>query len=153
VTFIIAAIVVPEEDCSIAMTRDCFELGSAFLVLRLSAAGAGFEDGTEAADDAVVRCFADFDIEILRSVDGGVAPHHRSPIAAMKPAGQDLWAPLAPGTGDSTALLAIECQSILDNIIAHSGPVEPECSRRGITINGLTILSDPQVPFIAHGSQ
>ena len=107
-----------------AMTRDCFELGSAFLVLRLSAAGrAGFEDGTDAADDAAVRCFADFDIEILRSVHGGVAPHHRSPIAAMKPVGQDLWAPLAPGTGDSTALLAIECQSILDNIIAHSGGI------------------------------
>jgi hypothetical protein len=36
---------------------------------------------------------------------------------------------MAPGTGDSTALLAIECQSILDNIIAHSGPLEPQCSR------------------------
>jgi hypothetical protein len=31
--------------------------------------------------------------EILRSVDGGIAPHHRSPIAAMKPVGQDLRAP------------------------------------------------------------
>ena len=52
-----------------AMTRDCFELGSAFVVLGWSAAGcAGFEDGTDAADDAAVRCFADFDIEILRSV-------------------------------------------------------------------------------------
>jgi len=105
-----------------AMTRDCFELGSAFLLLELSAVGrAGYEDRTDAADDGDDRCFADFGIEILRSVDGGVAPHHRSPIAAMKPVGQDLWAPLAPGTGDSTALLAIECQSILDNIIAHSG--------------------------------
>ena len=36
--------------------------------------------------------FADFDIEILRSVDSGVAPHHRSPTSAKKPAGQDLWA-------------------------------------------------------------
>jgi hypothetical protein len=40
--------------------------------------------------------FADFDIEILHSVDGGVAPHHRSPTSAMEPAGQDLGAPLAP---------------------------------------------------------
>jgi len=105
-----------------AMTRDCFELDSAFVVLGLSAAGcAGFEDGTDAADDAAVRCFADFDIEILRSVDGGVAPHHRSPIEAIKPMGQDLWATLAPGTDDSTALLAIECQSILDNIVAQFG--------------------------------
>jgi hypothetical protein len=36
------------------------------------------------------RFFADFDIEILRSVDGGVAPHHRSPTSAIEPAGQDL---------------------------------------------------------------
>jgi len=55
--------------------------------------------------------------EILRSVDGGIAPHHRSPIAAMKPVGQDLRAP--PGTGDSTALLALECQSFLGNVIAQ----------------------------------
>jgi hypothetical protein len=38
------------------------------------------------------RFFADFDIEILRFVDGGVAPHHQSPTAAIKPAGQDLGA-------------------------------------------------------------
>jgi hypothetical protein len=57
--------------------------------------------------------------EILRSVDGGIAPHHRSPIAAMKPVGQDLRGALAPGTGDSTALLALECQSFLGNVIAQ----------------------------------
>jgi len=34
--------------------------------------------------------------EILRSVRGSVAPHHRSPIAAIKPAGQDPGAPMAP---------------------------------------------------------
>jgi hypothetical protein len=91
VTFIIAAIVDPEDDRSIAMTRDCFELGSALLILGSPAVGrAEFEGGTDAADDAAGRCFADFDIKILRSVHGGVAPHHRSPTAAMKPAGQDL---------------------------------------------------------------
>jgi hypothetical protein len=42
------------------------------------------------ADDATVRFFADFDIEIIHSVQGGIAPHHRSPTSAMKPAGQDL---------------------------------------------------------------
>jgi hypothetical protein len=36
------------------------------------------------------RFFADFDIEILRSFDGGVAPHHQSPTSAVEPAGQDL---------------------------------------------------------------
>jgi hypothetical protein len=33
------------------------------------------------------------DIEILRSVDDGITPHHRSPTSASKPAGQDLGAP------------------------------------------------------------
>jgi hypothetical protein len=37
-----------------------------------------------------------FDIEILRSVQGGVAPHHRSPASAMKPAGQDPRARQSP---------------------------------------------------------
>jgi hypothetical protein len=90
VTFIIAAIVDPEDDRNIAMTRDCFEVGSAFLLGSPAVGRAEFEGGTDAADDAAGRCFADFDIEILRSVHGGVAPHHRSPIAAKKPAGQDL---------------------------------------------------------------
>jgi hypothetical protein len=91
VTFIIAAIVDPEDDRSMAMTRDCFELGSALLIFGSPAVGrAEFEAGKDAADDAAGCCFADFDIEILRSVHCGVAPHHRSPITAVKPAGQDL---------------------------------------------------------------
>jgi hypothetical protein len=102
------------------MTRDCFEPTAAFLVLGLSAVGrAGFAVGPGAADDAAVCFFADFDIEILRSVHGGVAPHHRSPITANKPAGQDLKARWAPGTGDSTAPMAAECQSFLRNIITQ----------------------------------
>jgi hypothetical protein len=122
VTFIIAAIVDPEDDRSIAMTRDCFEFGSTFLILGSPAVGrAEFEGGTDPADDATVRCFADFGIKILRSVHSGVAPHDRSPIAAMKPAGRDLWAQLAPRTADSTALMAAKSQSFVDNIIAEYG--------------------------------
>jgi hypothetical protein len=34
--------------------------------------------------------------EIPRSVDSGVAPHHRSPASATEPAGQDLWASSLP---------------------------------------------------------
>jgi hypothetical protein len=34
--------------------------------------------------------------EILRSVDSGIAPHHRSPASAKEPAGQDLWASSLP---------------------------------------------------------
>jgi hypothetical protein len=37
------------------------------------------------------RFFEDFGIGILHSVYGGVAPHHRSPTSANKPAGQDSW--------------------------------------------------------------
>jgi len=51
------------------------------------------DDLADGADDA------DFEgdrflIEILGSVDDGLAPHHRSPTSAIKPAGQDLRAPL-----------------------------------------------------------
>ena len=71
VAFIIAAIVAPAGDCSIAMTWDCLVPGSAF---------GGFAttlgNGTRAvaapgdADGAAARFFADFDIDILRSVRG-----------------------------------------------------------------------------------
>ena len=74
-----------------AMTWDCFELGSAFIALRLSAAGrAGFEDVTDAADDAAVRCFADFDIEILRSVQNGIVAAPPKPHLGDQAGGQDL---------------------------------------------------------------
>ena len=73
------------------MTRDCFEPGSTLGFFTLPVVDcAGFATGTGVADDITGRFFADFDIEILRSVHGGVAPHHRSPISANKPAGQDL---------------------------------------------------------------
>jgi hypothetical protein len=63
----------------------------------------------------------DFDIEILRSDKGGIAPHHRSPTSAIRPAGQDLGAPSAPGIDDTTAPIAAECQSFLDNVVAQFG--------------------------------
>jgi hypothetical protein len=96
VAFIIASIVAPVGDCSKAMTRDCFEPRSALF-------GSGspalcrndFVIGTAAGADAVGRFFADFDIEILRSVSRRRA-HYRSPTSAMESAGQDLGAPLAP---------------------------------------------------------
>jgi hypothetical protein len=94
VAFITAAIVAPAGDCSIAITRDCFdpELTFSGLVsptVRLDGLADGADDGDFDGD----RFFADFDIEILRSVDDGLVPHHRSPTAAIKPAGQDLRAP------------------------------------------------------------
>ena len=53
---------------------------------------AGREVATTGADGVGDDFFATFDMEILRSVDGGVAPHHRSPASATEPAGQDLRA-------------------------------------------------------------
>ena len=90
VVFIIAAIVAPPDDCSIAMTCDCFELGWLFADLRLLGIWAeGIEALADDADFTGDRLFADFDIEILHSVDDGVTPHHRSPTAAITPAGRE----------------------------------------------------------------
>jgi hypothetical protein len=51
------------------MTRDCFEPGSAFLPLgSIVVCCEGFAAPPAPADDAAERFFADFDIEILRSV-------------------------------------------------------------------------------------
>src|SRR5256714_12714656 len=96
VACIMAAIVAPAGDCSMVMTRDCFEPGLAFLPLASPAVGREGFAATAAALDPADRFLADFDMEILRSVDSGVAPHHRSPTSAIQPAGRDLRAPLAP---------------------------------------------------------
>ena len=46
---------------------------------------------TGVADGATGGLFVDFDIEILRSgFVAAFAPHHRSPVTAMKPTGRDL---------------------------------------------------------------
>ena len=67
VAFIIAAIVAPAGDCSIAITRDCFDpeltfSGLASPAVRLDGLADGADDGDFEGD----RFFADFDIEILR---------------------------------------------------------------------------------------
>src|SRR6476659_6182125 len=59
----------------------------------------------------------------------GVAPHHRSPTSAMEPAGQDLGAPWRPKLTHSTAPMAPECQSFLDNVVAQRHSIA-ELSRR-----------------------
>src|SRR6516225_9336255 len=68
VAFIIAAIVEPAGDCRMAMTRDCFEPGSALcgrggLAI---ASGDGFAAVVPLCDGRDDRFFADVDIEILR---------------------------------------------------------------------------------------
>jgi hypothetical protein len=96
VAFIIASIVAPVGDCSIATTRDCFEFASAlFGAASRAVCRDGFAVGTAAGADALGPFFEDLDIESLVRFRGG-APHHLSPTSAMEPAGQDLGAPLAP---------------------------------------------------------
>ena len=72
------------------------------------------DNGDFAGDDFASDGFlADFDIEILHSVDDGVAPHHRSPASAIKPAGQDPASALGAQVCNSTAPIRAECQSFL----------------------------------------
>ena len=113
VAFIMAAIVAPAGERSIAMTRPCFEPASDFLAFGSPAAAGcvGVAAGTDKA--ASDRFFAGLGIEILHSVCG-VTPHHRSPTSAIAPAGQDLGAPSAPGIVDSTAPIRADCQSFLE---------------------------------------
>jgi len=71
------------------MTRACFEPASFFFSGSVMAGCGGFAAVARGAVDLGERFFADFGIGILHSVYGGVAPHHRSPTKANKPAGQD----------------------------------------------------------------
>jgi hypothetical protein len=100
----IAAIVAPAGDRSIAKTRDCLVLGLE-----------PFRFDATPAFRADVRFFADF---AIRDPPIGFAalPHDRSPTSAMEPAGQDLGVPMAPEAGITTALFAAECQSFLSSL-------------------------------------
>jgi hypothetical protein len=114
VVFTIAPIVAPAGDRSIAITRDCFEPGLVLAGLGLPTIRLdGLAGGVEALDFAGDRFFADFLIEIPRSIDNGSAPHHRSPTSAMNPAGQDLRALPGAQVTHSTARFAADCQSFL----------------------------------------
>jgi len=87
---------------------------------------AGFVARTSPADDKACLLFADADMESsVGSVHGDVAPHHRSPTTANKPAGQDSKSPEALGTGDSTALVLPRCQSFFDNKVAQFKRLAP----------------------------
>src|SRR5258708_6539303 len=99
------------------MTRACLEPPAPFFFSGSMMAG-GFAAVARAAVDLDERFFADFGIGILHSVYGGVAPHHRSPTSANKPAGEDSWALMTPALDDSSAPIPDECQSFLDNVVA-----------------------------------
>ena len=90
VAFIIAAIVAPRGDRSIVITRDCLVPAAALFFGSAAIWAEGFAADTGAADVVGDGFFADFDMEILRSVHATPWPHHQSPTSATKPAGQDL---------------------------------------------------------------
>ncbi len=115
------AIVAPDGDRSIAITRACLDR-AAFL------SAGDFATAASGALGGVARPSLDFGKRFLPEVlegfgigisigSRGQAPHHRSPTSAIMPAGQDPWA-LVPGTGLTTAPIADECQSFLDNVVA-----------------------------------
>jgi hypothetical protein len=104
------------------MTRDCFELESLFWAFT-SPTGCCVGFATGLADDASVRFFADFAIEILRSVHGGVAPPPPKPHLGQQAGGAGSRSALASGIADSTAPIATECQSFLDNVVAQFGGI------------------------------
>src|SRR3977135_33176 len=96
------------------MTRACFEPASFFFSGSVMAGCGGFAVVARAACE---RFFEDFGIGILHSVYGGGVPHPPRPTSANKPAGQDSWALMTPRLDDSTAPIADECQSFLDNVV------------------------------------
>src|SRR5260370_5431952 len=111
VACIMAAIVAPAGDCSMAMTRDCFEPGSAFLLpLGSTVPCCGAFAAPPAAYGATERFFKDFDIEILRSV-AAASPHHRSPTSSITPAGQETSPAPATRSYGTTVPIAAASQS------------------------------------------
>src|SRR5215475_9885851 len=82
VAFIIASIVAPPRNFSMPITRACLEPGLSFGRFALLATNCvGLATATAVADRATARFFADFDIEILRSVGGG----HRAATTEAPP--------------------------------------------------------------------
>jgi hypothetical protein len=85
---------------------------------------AGLDAGAGVADCAIgdffaVADFADLDIEILHSVDGGVVPPPPKPHLGDQAGGAGSRSALGARIADSTAPIAAECQSFLDNLIAQ----------------------------------
>src|SRR5262245_49300428 len=121
VAFIIAAMVAPAGDSSIAITRDCFDPGWRLRPLSLPAVdcpelaagavvAAGLGPAAGVADCAIADFFADadfadLDIEILHSVDGGVVPPPPKPHLGNQ----------AGGAGSQSALGARNCGQYRSN--------------------------------------
>src|SRR5262245_5454999 len=71
-------------------------------------------------------CSQPLTFEILRSVDSGVAPHHRSPTSATEPAGQDLWASSLPERATVPLQSQANASPFLIMFLLSSGKFERE---------------------------
>ena len=74
--------VAPPGDCSIAITRDCFEIGASFFV-SLADGCAVFAGATGGVDGADVRFFASLGIVILRSVQAALRRTTEAPLRRL----------------------------------------------------------------------
>src|SRR6516162_1939382 len=125
VAFMMAATVVPVGDCSIAMTRACFEPALALLVLGSSAnCREGFTALADNGDFAGDGFLADFDIEILDSVSRRRRAAPPKPRIGDKAGGAGSRSALAPKSDDSTAPIAVECQSFLRAVTTQFGDLQ-----------------------------
>src|SRR5215813_4178321 len=77
-------------------------------------------------DDAQMISSQPLTFEILRSVDSGVAPHHRSPASATEPAGQDLWASSLPERATVPLQSQANASPFLIMFLLSSGTFERE---------------------------
>src|SRR6516165_3192952 len=141
-----AATVVPVGDCSIAMTRACFEPALALLVLGSSAnCREGFTALADNGDFAGDGFLADFDIEILDSVSRRRRAAPPKPRIGDKAGGAGSRSALAPKSDDSTAPIAVECQSFLQAVTTQFSDLQSrDIARHGIgTQTGTAYLSGP----------
>jgi hypothetical protein len=69
-------------------------------------------------DFVAFRFFTAFAIGISVRFGAAIRPHRRSPAVAVRPAGLDPESALRARSDDSTALLAVQCQPILDTNVA-----------------------------------
>src|SRR3977135_467343 len=115
------------------MTRACFEPASFFCSGAVMAGCAGFAVVARAAVDLGERFFEDFGIGILPSVYGRVLrrPTTEAPPRPTSRRGRIPGALMIPGLDDSTAPIADECHSFLDNVVAQFGRRRAGNDRRG----------------------
>ena len=126
-------------DCNIVMTSDCFETSGFLLPSSPVVWDVDFVTGARVGA-ALDDFFEDFATEILRSVGTASCRTTEAPPRPKGRRGRISGSAPAPGIADSTAPVAAECQSFLDNVVAGFRPIgscENQRARRLIVTWGL----------------